>query len=156
MVTVTVFEKEDNQAVSDLILSIQREEFGLAIDLDDQPDAASYQQKGGQFWTVKTKEGAVVACIGLVALKDGNVALKKMFVAKAYRRYGLGRLLVDRYLTYCREHAFQAVFLGTTDRFQAAQQFYQKVGFKLIEKGDLPVDFPLLEVDNRYYCYQLN
>ena len=73
---------------AELILAIQRAEFGLDIRLDDQPDllsVASFYQKGaGGFWLALS--GSEV--VGTIALRDiGNNqgALRKMFVKDTYR-----------------------------------------------------------------------
>ena len=50
---------------------------------------------------VDSSSGHVIGCLGLVALRDGNVALKKMFVAKPYRKLGLGKKLLEEFITYC-------------------------------------------------------
>lgn len=71
---------------------------------------------------VDSSSGHVIGCLGLVALRDGNVALKKMFVAKPYRKLGLGKKL-EEFITYCYENSKKAIFLGTTSDFEAAQYF---------------------------------
>lgn len=155
------FEPKFNQFVKALILDIQQKEFSLPITLSDQPDLlnieSSYQKSGGQFWVAVDDKGEkVIGCLGLVALAEGNVALKKMFVAKPYRKSGLGKKLLNAFIAYCHENGKNAIFLGTTSDFEDAQYFYQKSGFQEIDSTDLPVDFPKLSVDNRYYSYFLN
>lgn len=154
-------EPKFNQSVKEMILDIQQNEFLLPITLSNQPDLLdierSYQNKGGQFWVaVDSSSGHVIGCLGLVALRDGNVALKKMFVAKTYRKLGLGKKLLEEFITYCYENSKKAIFLGTTSDFEAAQYFYQKSGFKEMTSADLPEDFPRFTVDNRYYTYYIN
>ena len=87
---ISIFEPKFNQAVIDLILTIQQEEFLLPISLTEQPDLLdienSYQKQGGQFWVAINERKEVLGCIGLVALEQDNVALKKMFVSKNYRK----------------------------------------------------------------------
>ena len=51
---------------------------------------------------VDSSSGHVIGCLGLVALRDGNVALKKMFVAKPYRKLGLGKKLLEEFITYLK------------------------------------------------------
>ena len=53
MIRIIPFEPSYNQEVAELIVTIQREEFNLPINLADQPDLfnikVSYQKKGN-FW----------------------------------------------------------------------------------------------------------
>lgn len=58
---------------------------------------------------VDSSSGHVIGCLGLVALRDGNVALKKMFVAKTYRKLGLGKKLLEEFITYCYENSKKAI-----------------------------------------------
>ncbi|MBM7642538.1 GNAT family N-acetyltransferase [Streptococcus loxodontisalivarius] len=157
---IEIFDKSDNQEVADLVLHIQRQEFGIVIADGEQTDLqdleATYQKTGGQFWVAKNDVNQIIGCIGLLSLKNSSAALKKMFVAADYRQLGVGRALIDKLLDYCRQTGIESVYLGTVDRFQAAQRFYQTIGFKLVEKEDLPEDFPFLEVDNRNYLYRLD
>ena len=50
---------------------------------------------------------------------------------------------------------FTEVLLGTTEKFVAAQRFYEKNGFAEIEREELPVTFPLMAVDVKFYTYLL-
>jgi N-acetylglutamate synthase-like GNAT family acetyltransferase len=109
-----------------------------------------YQENGGQFWLARV-DGKVVGSIALIALENGRAALKKMFVAKDYRKTGLGRQLVNTLVDFCKEEGIEEVYLGTTQRFVSAQQY----GFEKILKGSLPNDFPLLDVDDTFYVYKL-
>ena len=146
------------QGVIDLILSIQQSEFGLPITLEAQPDLenipAFYQKDNGNFW-IAIAENKV---IGSIALKDiGNYrgALRKMFVHKDYRgkEYGIGHTLLNYLLEWARQKKFKEILLGTTEKFIAAQRFYEKNGFTEIEKQLLPEEFPVMEVDVKFYKY---
>lgn len=59
----------------------------------------------------------VLVCIGLVALEQDNVALKKMFVSENYRKTDLGKELLKAFVAYCQKEQKKAIFLGTTTRF---------------------------------------
>lgn len=160
MIRIIPFEPSYNQEVAELIISIQRKEFNLPISLEDQPDLSdiqtSYQTKGNFWIALDTENSKVIGCIGLVSLADDSAALKKMFVLSAYRKDGVGRKLVETFLDYCQEKEKKLVYLGTNSAFAAAQIFYQRLGFQEIKAEDLPNDFPLVAVDNRYYRYRLN
>lgn len=152
------YEDSYQEELIKLILTIQQEEFGLDIGLEQQLDLLQigkhYQENGGQFWLARV-DGKVVGSIALIALENGRAALKKMFVAKDYRKTGLGRQLVNTLVDFCKEEGIEEVYLGTTQRFVSAQRFYRNYGFEKILKGSLPNDFPLLDVDDTFYVYKV-
>jgi GNAT superfamily N-acetyltransferase len=159
-VEISRYEKRDQKGVIDLILPIQREEFGLPITAGDQPDLKNipgfYQTGSGDFWVARSG-GKVVGSIGLKDIGHSQAALRKMFVAQEFRGRALGvsvRLL-EVLLAQAREKGVTEIFLGTTETFLAAHRFYEKHGFVEIEKARLPEDFPLMELDTRFYAFWL-
>ncbi len=80
-----------------------------------------------------------------------------MFVSKEYRgaTYKTASLLLDTAIKWAKERPIKAVFLGTTPQFLAAHRFYEKNGFISIGLNDLPDNFPVLQVDKKFYKYVL-
>ncbi|HKT28254.1 GNAT family N-acetyltransferase [Dyella sp.] len=154
------FQPQHAAAVAQLIVSIQREEFGFDIDLERQPDLAAipayYQQGMGNFW-VAMDENKIIGTIALKDIDHHSVALRKMFVAADYRgtAWGIAIKLLHGALDWAKQHAVRSVFLGTTDKFHAAHRFYEKHGFALIDKVQLPAGFPFMPVDTRFYRLDL-
>lgn len=149
------FVGDDGAQVIDLILSIQRQEFGLSITAADQPDLAAipdfYQTGAGGFW-VATLDDVIVGSIALKDIGDSAVALRKMFVApKGRGQAGAAGALLEAALSHARAHAITEIYLGTTDRFRAAHRFYEKNGFAQVAPDDLPAAFPRMTVDTRFY-----
>lgn len=142
--------------VASLIVPIQREEFGISITLADQPDLADipgfYQRGAGNFW-VALEAGEVVGTIALLDIGDAQGALRKMFVAPAFRgrEHGTARALLDVLLDWSRSRGLREVFLGTTEKFLAAHRFYEKNGFREIARAELPPTFPVMAVDSKFY-----
>lgn len=147
-------------SVVELIVAIQRDEFGFDITADDQPDLLDiesfYQSGGGGFW-VATIGHDVVGTIGLRDIGQGRGALRKMFVKAAHRgsELGVAARLLDELLSHMRASGMTEIFLGTTDRFRAAHRFYEKNGFALIPAVKLPETFPRMKVDTRFYRLKL-
>jgi GNAT superfamily N-acetyltransferase len=149
---------ENPDAIYDLILPIQREEFGVAITREAQPDLADipafYQQGHGNFW-LAVRSGAVVGTIALKDIGNGQVALRKMFVRRQERGSGVAKALLDTALVWARARGVTDIFLGTTALYLAAHRFYEKNGFVEIDKSDLPGTFPVMAVDTKFYHYTL-
>lgn len=152
--TVRSFRPSDQSQVIDLVLGIQREEFGIAISAEEQPDLrdvpAHYAASGGNFW-VAEEAGAVVGTVGLLSVGAGDLALRKMFVAPGHRGTGVAAALLAACLAWARDAGFSRVLLGTTDQFKAAHRFYEKAGFAQIPVAELPAHFPRMRLDTRFY-----
>jgi N-acetylglutamate synthase-like GNAT family acetyltransferase len=142
--------------IRDLIVPIQRIEFGFSITYEDQKDLHDipgfYQRGGGEFW-VALAGPEVVGSIALVDIGNGQGALRKMFVKEPYRgaSHRLARQLLDRLLLHAAQHRIDEIFLGTTEKFRAAHRFYEKSGFALVAERELPDRFPRMNVDTRFY-----
>ena len=155
---VRVFEPEDQPGVIALVLPIQQDEFGVEITAEEQPDlidiAGYFQAGGGNFWVAEA-DGALVGTIGLKPFKPDAVALKKMFVERAWRGGGLAARLLDAALGWARDAGFGHVYLGTTGGMAAAHRFYEKHGFRRIDKARLPDGFILVRVDDAFFMRAL-
>ncbi|WP_133748493.1 GNAT family N-acetyltransferase [Pseudomonas sp. LP_7_YM] len=147
----------DENAIVELIVPIQREEYGVAITAEDQPDLlhieSFYQVGTGDFWVAR-KDGVVLGSIGLKDIGNGEAALRKMFVAAAWRgrEFGVASKLLECLVEASRARGVRRIYLGTTAQFLAAHRFYEKHGFTLIDPQDLPTGFPLMAVDTRFYA----
>ena len=144
--------------VIDLILYIQQQEYNIPITKNDQPDLFTiedfYQTGKGNFW-VAIYNDKIIGTISLLDIGDNQVALRKMFVDKEYRgaKFNTASLLLNTAMTWVKDNAVKAVYLGTTPQFLAAHRFYEKNGFTSIGRNDLPKNFPVLHVDSIFYRY---
>jgi GNAT superfamily N-acetyltransferase len=150
----------DADSVQRLVLGIQREEFSVAVTLEEQPDLRDvptyYQKDHGAFW-VAVDGLELVGTIGLLDIGHGQGALRKMFVAPSHRGavVGVGAALLRTCLDWATTVGMQEVLLGTTEQFQAAHRFYEKWGFVEIPREALPDHFPRMRLDTRFYRYDL-
>lgn len=146
----------DEDAVLAHILAIQRDEFGVDVTAEDQPDLrevrAVYQSGTGGFW-VAEREGRIAGTIGLIGFGDGQGALRKMFVAAEARgrEAGVGAKLLSVLVDHAKAQGFTAITLGTVEKLHAARRFYEKNGFALIAPDALPTGFPRMPVDTHFY-----
>lgn len=158
---ITTFTPAYTQAVIDLILPIQQQEYGLPVGLDTQQDLLVipefYQQGVGNFWLALDGDDVV----GSIALKDighAHAALRKMFVRASHRgaEYGVAKSLLSSLLTWSKQNKIQDIYLGTTAQFLAAHRFYEKHGFQEVAKSELPSHFFAMEIDSKFYRYNLS
>jgi GNAT superfamily N-acetyltransferase len=162
MTAISIWPYNDSyrQQVIDHILHIQREEFGVAVTLAEQPDLQNipgfYQKDAGNFW-VAVANGTIAGTISLLDIGQARGALRKMFVHESYRgkQFGVGQALLETLLQWAREKNFAEILLGTTEKFVAAQRFYEKNNFRVIDKNELPPEFPIMQVDVKFYALSL-
>ena len=159
-INIEVYTDIYKNVVADLILVIQNSEFGIPISLENQPDLNAipeyYQTNNGNFWIAKIDD-EIIGTIALLDIGNYKGALRKMFVDKNYRgkETGVGQKLLNTLINWTRYKGFKEIYLGTTENFLAAQRFYEKNGFKEIGKQELPVSFPIMEVDVKFYRFCL-
>lgn len=157
-ITIQNYSPACQQEVVDLILAIQQNEFSVAITLEQQPDLENipvfYQQGGGNFW-VAAIGSKVVGTIALLPIGNNRGALRKMFVHKNFRGkgWGVGQKLLNTLLEWSGQTHLKEIWLGTTEKFIAAQRFYEKNGFVEIDKPSLPEGFPVMDVDVKFYKF---
>jgi GNAT superfamily N-acetyltransferase len=153
---VRVFLPTDQAQVLRLVLTIQREEFGIPVTAEEQPDLQDIQKYylsvGGHFWVAEA-DGMVVGTLGLLSIGHGDLALRKMFVATDFRgkSHGVAAALLAAALAWAQARQVQRILLGTTEQFQAAHRFYEKHGFSVIPADLLPPHFPRMRLDTRFY-----
>ncbi len=154
--TIEIYTDKYKTAVQNLILGIQKTEFQIDIDLERQPDLCGiknfYQHSLGNFWIAKSGE-KIIGTIALLDIGNKQTALRKMFVDKNFRgkEYRAGQQLLDTLIAYATQLKAQEVYLGTTEKFIAAQRFYEKNKFVDIDKVYLPAAFPVMSVDVKFY-----
>jgi len=106
------------------------------------------------YWVAEFN-GRAIGTIALFKMKNRSVVLKKMFMAKEFRGKGISKMLLDILFQWAMENNFTHVYLGTMTEFKAAHKFYEKNGFKKIERENLPDDFPINPVDPLFYTINL-
>ena len=160
-ISIIPFIPKYTTTVINLIVSIQHEEFDLTITAEDQPDLHDiphfYQRDNGNFW-IALHQHTVVGSIALLDIGYGQAALRKMFVQQEFRGpvYGTAKHLLMTLLAWAKTHQIGEIYLGTTAKFLAVHRFYEKNGFTELSQSDLPTQFPLMNVDTKFYQYVLS
>jgi GNAT superfamily N-acetyltransferase len=149
------------EAVIDLILDIQQNEFNVPLTLADQPDLLDiknfYYQDGGCFWGAFI-DGELIGTIALIKFSDDAGAIRKMFVRKDCRgeELAIARQLLETLISYCLEKGMGNLYLGTVSILKAAARFYEKNNFVKLEREILPESFPFMKAENVFYHLPLN
>ena len=95
-----------------------------------------YAEPRGQILLARV-DGAIAGCCALRPLDDcdyPNAAeMKRLYVRKAFRGFGLGRQLAEAMLDVARRAGYDHVLLDTLDDMEAARALYMELGFESIE-----------------------
>ena len=87
----------------------------------------------GRLW-VAERAGEVAGCIAMAGQADGSAQLRWFLVDPAHRGAGIGRMLLDEALAFCRDEGFRSVFLWTVRGLDAAAHLYRSVGFRVTQE----------------------
>ena len=82
-------------------------------------------------------DGQLAGCCALRPLDSADypnaAEMKRLYVRKAFRRFGLGRQLAEAVLDVARIEGYYCVLLDTLDDMEAARALYVDLGFEEIE-----------------------
>jgi putative acetyltransferase len=83
-----------------------------------------------------TVDGEVAGCVALRPLDNADypnaAEMKRLYVRKAFRGFGLGRQLTEAVLDAARQAGYASVLLDTLDDMEAARALYEDLGFEAI------------------------
>jgi putative acetyltransferase len=83
-----------------------------------------------------TVDGEVAGCCALRPLDAADypnaAEMKRLYVRRAFRGFGLGRRLAEAILDAARQEGYTSVLLDTLDDMEAARALYEDLGFKEI------------------------
>lgn len=82
-------------------------------------------------------DGALAGCCALRPLDNADIPnaaeMKRLYVRRAFRGFGLGRQLAETILDAARQAGYASVLLDTLDDMEAARNLYADLGFQSIE-----------------------
>lgn len=148
------YEDKYKAEVISLILYIQNKEAKINLSINEQPDLnniiESYINNGGNFW-VAVDKGEVVGTIGLMRISNEWSVLKKFFVSANYRAKKVGLALYDRLLAFAKDKGYRHIILDTPSVATKSHSFYERAGFKQIDKSELQIAYHYPDRDSLLY-----
>lgn len=121
---------------------VYKEEFGY----DDRfeafvseglpPFLLRFDPKKDRLWMAE-RDARVVGFIAIHHAQErpGWAKLRWFFVEKELRGRGLGKQLIERALSFCKDAGYEGVFLTTVSDLVAARKLYERAGFRLEHEG---------------------
>ena len=81
-------------------------------------------------------DGELAGCCALRPIDDADYPnaceMKRLYVRKAFRGFGLGRQLAEAMLDQARQAGYACVLLDTLDGMESARALYSELGFEEI------------------------
>ncbi|MFN3665905.1 MAG: GNAT family N-acetyltransferase [Sediminibacterium sp.] len=103
-----------------------------SFDAEVKDPLKKYGPPNGAIFLAYWNEEAV-GCIALQPLDvEGVCEMKRLYVKPAFRKYGIGRALVEQLLDAAKTIGYTKMRLDTLDRLQPAIKLYEQYGFKVI------------------------
>ncbi len=123
----------DCDNIASLVDSILRE-YDLKLDpactdADIKDIESSYFGRGGMFIVLETEDGSVIGAYGLYPVDEQTCELRKMYLQKAHRGKGLGKLLLEDALSKAKQLGFERMVLETAAVLTEAIALYKSYGF---------------------------
>ena len=129
----------DWQAAHDLFLEYAQ---ALDVDLSFQGFASELASLPGEYaaprgvLVLALVDGEYAGCVALRPIDDVDYAnaaeMKRLYVRKAFRGFGLGRTLAESILDTARLSDYACVLLDTLDGMESARALYADLGFEEI------------------------
>lgn len=113
-------------------------EFGFGLHFEGyvlqglQEFARQYDPSKDRIWICGHKEKTVGGMIGFH--REEGLQLRYFILLPEYRGLGLGRVLMDQFISFMKEKGYEKAFLWTTNEQNAAHSLYTRYGFRLTEE----------------------
>jgi GNAT superfamily N-acetyltransferase len=93
---------------------------------------ARFHHERERIWVVE-KDGKVAGSIGIVEATPEHAQLRWFLLHPDLRGHGIGRMLIEQAIDFCRDCQYSLVYLWTTSALTVAGSLYRSVGFQLTE-----------------------
>ncbi len=151
-ITIRKATNQDSRNILDLLTKIWKNEYLYYATKRDFPDIEfiedNYHKKGGNF-LVACFEDKIIGTIACSPLTTKSYALRRVFINSIFRCQGIAQSMMNKLLGNFQSGT--EFYLSSKEELGiAAKKFYIKNGFQIIEKDELPKDFPLYESDDLF------
>lgn len=154
---IETYDKKYDKEVIALILEIQNNEAKINLSIDEQPDIKdihkNYQLSGGEFW-IAEENNHVIGTIGIIIKENQCAVMKKFFIASKYRSKGIGLKLYQKLIEFAKKN-IKHIILDTPSTAVKSHRFYEKSGFKKINRNQLPIEYTYPDRNSLLYMLDI-
>ncbi|MBN3583977.1 GNAT family N-acetyltransferase [Algoriphagus aestuarii] len=106
----------------------------------------TYDPEKDRVWVVE-KEHQMVGFLLLCHRPENQAQLRFFILDQSWRGLGIGRQLMNEWMSFFQEKKYKSAYLFTTSGLDAAVSLYTDHGFvKVSEESTLNYGFPMLEI----------
>ena len=137
--SIRLFTPDQPQEWADVRTIFQEYADSLDVDLAFQNFSEELSDLPGEYAAPRgvlllaEVDGSIAGCCGLRPLDNVDYAnaceMKRLYVRKAFRGFGLGRQLAEAILDAAHQAGYACVLLDTLDGMEAARALYAELGF---------------------------
>lgn len=95
--------------------------------------AQAFDPHKDRLWVAEAG-GETIGSIAIVRRSDSEAQLRWFLIHPNWRGLGLGRILLQKALQFCRQCGYRAIFLWTVSYLTAATHLYKSASFKKTEE----------------------
>lgn len=122
----------DHHALRDLfqesILEGQVGDNDTGADIDNLQDGYFADEGQSCFWVADFR-ALVIGMVGVQRTNDHTAEMRRLRVRAAYRRHGVGTMLMERALSFCRQQGYLKIILDVRVERGPAIMMFEKFGF---------------------------
>lgn len=139
-ISIRTIQPADNQSLATIVRNTLAE-FGAnhpgTVYYDPTTDKLYelFQEKGSIYYVAEQK-GVIMGGAGLYpspGLPGDTAELVKMYLVPEARGIGLGKLLIEKVLSFARENNYKKIYIETMPELKQAMKVYEKFGFKYLQ-----------------------
>ncbi|MFC1676543.1 GNAT family N-acetyltransferase [Planctomycetota bacterium] len=93
----------------------------------------SFKPDKERLW-IAEKNGRIIGSVGIIESSQLQARLRWLLVDTANRRIGLGKVLLDEAIDFCKQGGYKSIFLETFSELTTAGRLYKSAGFKITEE----------------------
>jgi GNAT superfamily N-acetyltransferase len=132
--TIRSFRQEDIPKIIDMHELLYAEEWGLNTEFRDYVSIAmdkfigSFDHQAENLWIAEF-DAAFAGSIAIVKADTQTAQLRWLLVEPDMRRKGIGNLLVQTAVDFCKEKGYSHTILWTLSFLKTARHIYERFGF---------------------------
>lgn len=139
-VTLRLARDEDHATVRELFRAGLHEGLvpgnDTGADIENMREAYFSDDGQSALWVADYRD-QIIGMIGVQKTADNMAEVRRLRVAKDYRRRGVGTKLMERALEFCRRHGYLKIILDVRIERGPAIALFEKFGFSLARSRDV-------------------